>query len=461
MNPAIFKAYDIRGVYPEDLSEEDVFKISRAFFSFVVQKLGNSIVPKIVLSRDGRLSSPSLFEQAKKALIKSGAEVIDIGLAGTPTFYFAVYYYGYDAGIQISASHNPAQYNGLKFVLNGSDGLTKIGKSTGMDRVKKIVLSGKFSNLAKEGSLVVKNEILTDQVREAIKLLKKPKINGFKIVADAGNAVGGLYIEEIFNVVSGKLVKMNFEIDGRFPSHQPDPLQFKTLEELQKKVVTEKADLGIALDGDGDRVFFIDEQGKIIPASLITALLAQEILRLYPGEKIGFDSRNTFNVEHAVKKNKGLPLLMPVGHTLITEAIKKEKAFFAGENSGHYFFRSAGYAEDPVKVVLMLLSIMTREKRPISKILQPLMVSFESGEINFETDKAEEIEQTLLAKFKNGKVSLTNGLSVDFPRWRFNIRRSNTEELVRLNLESFDKALLEEKLKELIMIIKGFSGKQV
>lgn len=454
INTNIFKGYDIRGIYPDEIDEKVIYKLTKAIFTFFLNKLGKDKTPRIVLSYDGRTSSPSLVKEVERALVESGAEVINIGLSGTPTFYFAVNYYGYDAGIQVSASHNPKEYNGLKFTIKQPDGLLKIGATTGLDEVKEIALSEEFDSIEKEGNAVQKKGVLEDQIRNSLEFIGNPRINSLKVVADAANAVGGLYLDKLFDEIPAELVKMNFEIDGSFPAHQPDPLQFDTLKDLQRKVVEEKADFGIAPDGDADRVFFIDEKGEVIPASLITSLISKELLRKNKGAKIVFDVRDTFNINHAVKESGGVPILTKVGHAIITETAKKNKAIFSGENSGHYFFEENGYAENPIPVVLTVLAVITKENKPISEILKPFAVSFESGEINFKTENAEKVQELLKEKYKDGRLSKLDGISIDYDDWRFNLRMSNTEPLMRLNVESFDEKLMEEKKNEIVKLIR-------
>lgn len=457
MDPKIFKAYDIRGVYPNQINEKDVYNITKGFFTFVVQKLNLSKPPKIVLSYDGRLSSPQLADQARKALIESGAEVIDIGLSGTPTFYFAVSHHDYDGGIQISASHNPKEYNGVKSVVKVGNSITKIGETTGLDEIKKITQAEKFTSLGKAGHVTKKEGVLQDQVNNALKITKNPSISNLKVVADAANGTAALYLDTLFKKLPCKLVKMNFEIDGNFPSHQPDPSQFSTLVNLQRRVVSEKADLGIAPDGDSDRIFFIDEKGSVIPASVTTSLVAKYILKKQPGEKIGFDVRNTFNVLHAVKENGGIPIVHRIGNPFATEIMKKENCVFFGENSGHFLFKDTHFMEDPIPVILIFLSELSRERCPLSEIVKTLSVSFQSPQINLKVRDTEKIVEALQEKYTDGKINFIDGLSVDFPDWRFNIRPSNTESLIRLNVEALRKELMEEKRDEIENIIKEFS----
>ncbi|OGY23618.1 MAG: hypothetical protein A2126_03865, partial [Candidatus Woykebacteria bacterium GWB1_45_5] len=342
IDPTIFKAYDIRGIYPAQLNEETIYKIAKGIFTFFVKKLNLSRAPRLVLSYDGRTSTPMLVKEARKALLESGAEITEIGMSTTPAFYFSLTHYDCDAGLQVSASHNPKEYNGIKFAFNTGGKVTKIGRDTGMDEVRELTLAEKFISLGSKGRVKRNEDVFEDQVENAFRLVQYPTIKKLKVVADPGNAVGALYLEALFKKLPCELIKMNFKIDGNFPAHQPDPLQFETLVDLRKKVLEEKADLGIAPDGDGDRIFFINEKGDVIQASLITALVARELLQKQPREKIVVDVRNTFNVEAAVKKYGGVLVVTRVGHALITETMKKENALFAGENSGHYFFRETG-----------------------------------------------------------------------------------------------------------------------
>jgi len=452
----IFKAYDIRGIYPTQFDETAAETIAKAFFTYFSKQFNRKNL-KIAIGGDMRLSTPSLSAAVKKALIDSGAEVIDLGLVSTPTFYFAVYKYGYDAGIQISASHNPKEYNGLKAVMNSAEGLIKIGRDTGMDEIRGIAESGEFVKNEMKGTVTTKTDVLEEDVDNAFEIIKPGKIKPLKIVADAANAMGGPFLEALFKKLpSCKLIKMNFDLDGTFPAHQADPLQFDTLKDLQKKVIEEKADLGIAPDGDGDRVFFIDEKGEVIPASLTTALIIKEVLKKYPGEKVGFDIRYIRSPMKATLDNGGVPVITQVGHALITETMHKEKLFYAGESSGHNYWRFAGGAESSIAVVLTILDTISETGKPISEIVNEIRASDESGEINFELESNDEARKKIsLFKdmFKDGKISMIDGFSVDYDDWRFNLRASNTEPLLRLNIESKSKELTREKVEELRRII--------
>ena len=452
INQNIFKAYDIRGIYPQDINEQAVQRIVASIYIFFQNKLKKSDLT-IVLGRDMRISSPSLFEIAKKALLDQGATVIDVGLVSTPTFYFAVLNGMYDAGIQISASHNPKEYNGIKFVKRVGKTLIKIGKNTGMDEVKKLALSGQFENPKKVGKTISKTDAVIEEVDAAIKTVNPQHIKKFKIVADPANAMGALYLEELFKKLPCELIKMNFNLDGTFPSHQPDPLQFDTLKDLQKKVIEEKADLGIAPDGDGDRVFFINEKAAIINPTLITSLIASTILKNKPKEKIIVDIRYTQNVQNICNQYGSELLVSKVGHAFITELLNKEEAAFAGESSGHYYFRETGGAESSIRVILYLLEAMGKSGKPVSQLLEEFHNIFESGEYNFvlpETAVAKDLLEQISQGYKDGQISHLDGLAVDFPDWRFNIRTSNTEPLLRLNLEAKTEDLMRKKLNEIL-----------
>lgn len=456
INQKIFKAYDIRGIYPEEINEEAMVIITKAVYTFFSSKLGKKNL-SVVIGRDMRLSSPALFDVAQKTLIDMGAQIIDIGLATTPTVYYTVLSNNYDCGIQISASHNPKEYNGVKFFYRNKKKLVKVSKNTGMDDVKQIALAGNFLQPESKGTITNKADMLSKDVEFAFDLVQPTHLTPLKVVADAANSMGALFLVELFKKTPCSLVKMNFELDGTFPAHQADPLQFKTLVDLQKKVVEEKADLGIAPDGDGDRVFFIDERGEIIPATLITALVAREILLKKAGEKILFDVRYTRNPQKVVVDYKGIPVVNVVGHALITEHLNKENGAFAGESSGHFYFRETGGAESSVRVIFYVLEVIGREKKPISEIVKELKSSIESGEMNFilpKTKNSKEILEEIAGEHADGEVSWLDGLSVNYAPWRFSMRVSNTEGLLRLNVEGQTDELVKEKfelLKERIL----------
>lgn len=450
IDPSIFKSYDIRAVYPSQLDEEGITKVAKAIFKFFTENIATDRQLKIVISYDMRLSGPTLYPAVKKLLVEMGAEVIDIGKTSTPTFYFAVSKYGYDAGIQITASHNPPEYNGLKFVINTPDGLLKIGKSTGMTDIKDMSLSDQIDFAPKfEGKITEKTGVLEDEADNALYIFHNPEIKKFKIVADPANAMGATYIQAISEKVPMDLVKMNFELDGSFPAHQPDPLNFDNLKDLQKKVLEENADIGLAPDGDGDRLYLIDEKGNIVTATILTALIAREMLEENPGSTILFDIRYILGSSKIVEEFGGKSGITKVGHAFITEQMTKTGAVFAGESSGHFYYKATGNAESQSATIVAVLAVMTRENKPLSEILKELQRSHESGEFNFEVENAGEIIDALKSKYSDGELNDMDGIAITYPEWRFSLRSSNTEPLLRLNVESYDQAVMEQKRDEI------------
>lgn len=454
----IFKSYDIRGIYPNEINEQNIYQITQAIFRLYKEKSYSSSPLKIVVGRDMRLSGISLFSIIKKALTDAGADVVDIGLVSTPTFYFAVNYYKYDAGIQLTASHNPPQYNGMKLVVNSGNGLIKISKTNGMEQIKQYAIENKDIKSMKKGKEISKTNILQEEIKFIKKMINIEKIKKLKVVADAANAMGAQYIEALFKELPCELVKMNFELDGSFPAHQPDPLIKANLKDLQRRVIDEKADLGLAPDGDGDRLFFIDEKGQIIEASNITALVARELLKTNPKSTILYDIRYTITPVKIIQESGGKSGITKVGHAFITEEMHKTKALFAGESSGHYYFAKTGNVESQLPVISIILSVISQENKPISKIIKDIRRSFESGEFNFKTDRSSEILKSLKEKYQDGKLITIDGVAIEYNNWRFGVRTSNTEPLLRLNLEADNKKLMEEKRDELINFIKNFGA---
>lgn len=449
----IFKSYDIRGIYPEEINEEFAVPIIKAIYKLLQTQLEINKPLTIAVGRDMRLSSPAIFEAVSKTLISLGAQVIDLGIVSTPTFYYAVFKNQYDGGVQITASHNPKEYNGIKIVRISPTGLVKIGKSTGMDDIKKMAIEGVILPHVEGGSLTKKEGVVVEEVNNALRIAGNPSLNNYKIVADAANALGALYIEELFNHIPGELIKMNFELDGTFPAHQADPLQKETLVDLQKRVIEEKANLGLAPDGDGDRLFFIDEKGEIIPPSIITALVARELLKKHQGATILGDIRYVMTPKKIVEELGGTFVVTKVGHSFITEKLHETGGIFAGESSSHYFFKETGNAESQIPMILIVLKVMSEEGKKISEIVEDLKRSHESGEFNFKVKNAKAVMEVVRSEFPEGEVSELDGLSITFADWRLSLRTSNTEPLLRLNIEVDINGEVEEKKEKVIGLI--------
>ncbi|MBI2196309.1 phosphomannomutase/phosphoglucomutase [Candidatus Daviesbacteria bacterium] len=450
----IFKSYDIRGIYPFEINEQFAVSITRAIYKLISNQLSATAPLTIAVGRDMRLSSPAIYEAVSKTLVELGAKVIDLGIVSTPTFYFAVFKYGYDGGLQITASHNPKEYNGIKIVRKSPTGLVKIGKSTGMEDIKRMVTQ-KVDLPEVPGGVITKKEgIVHEEIENALRIAGQPKLNPFKVVADAANALGALYIEELFKSIPGKLIKMNFNLDGTFPVHQADPLQKETLVDLQRKVVEEKADLGLAPDGDGDRLFFIDEKGEIVPPSIITAIVARELLKKHKGATVLADIRYIMTPKKVVEELGGTLVITKVGHAFITEKLHETGGIFAGESSAHYFFKETGNAESQLPMILTVLKVMTEEHRRLSEVVESLRRSHESGEFNFRVKNARQIMEAIKKEFPEGEISELDGVSISFADWRLSLRSSNTEPLLRLNIEVDINGNVEEKKEKVMDLIK-------
>ena len=445
INPQIFRAYDIRGIYPKELDERAAYLIGRAFVKFFKKPR-----LKIVVGRDNRLSSPSLFKALTKGIIDQGADVIDIGLSTTPMHYFTVAHFKFDGGVMITASHNPPQYNGFKFVREKA---IPISEKTGLKEIKK--LTTRPGNVITRPGRVVKKEVLKEYIAFNLKDFNLKKIKPLKIVIDTANAVPGILVPKIFKKINCKIYYLFAKLDGSFPNHLPSPHEEKNLKSLKKEVLRKKADLGIAFDGDGDRVIFVDEKGKMIPGDLITALLASLILKENPGEKVLCDVRSSNIVRDVVKEMGGIPVIGRIGHSFIKERMRRENIIFQGELNGHYYLRTHYFCEAPFFVIFKILEEISRNRKSISELVKPFQKYSHSGEINFKVKNKKKVFKTLEDKFRGGEILKIDGLRIDFPNWWFNVRPSHTEPLLRLVVEARTKKLMEQKIKEIKSIIEN------
>lgn len=438
---SIFKAYDIRGIYPEEINETWAYKIGRAFAVFIQKELGRSDV-KIVLAKDNRISSQSLYAEVEKGLLEQGVDVIKVGLASTPMFYFAVANYGFDGGISVTASHNGKEYNGFKIVRSGA---IPIGEDSGLKEIEKLT-NASFINSEKRGQSQEK-EILEDYV-------KKNKIVGdypFKVLIDTANGIAGLPANKILN--RDGFVSIFGELDGNFPNHDPNPLKEGSLDALRNKIIESKGDLGIAFDGDGDRVFFIDEKGELIPSDLTLALVSESLLKENKGIKILYDIRCSNIVKETIESNGGIAVISRVGHAFIKETMRKQDIFFGGEYSGHFYSKEDYYAENPFLVVSIVLDEMKKQEKPLSEIIKKYKKYFHSGEINFKVENKESKINEIKEKYGSGKISLLDGVRIDFEKWWLSLRSSNTEPLLRLIVEAETEELLQQMIEEITEII--------
>jgi phosphomannomutase len=442
---SIFKAYDVRGIYPSELDEELAYKIGRAFVTFL--KVSN-----VVVSQDMRESSKSLKKELIRGITDQGADVIEVkGLCSTPRSYFACWFLKSPGSIMVTASHNPGKYNGFKFTREKA---IPISGDTGIKDIEKLVLRNRFKDVKKKG-IVVKKDITNDYKKHILRFIDVKKIKPLKVVIDAGNGMGGKDMELVLDKLPLKVVRMYFKPDGSFPNHEANPLKEENLIDIKKRVKEEKADFGIAIDGDADRVFFIDENSETIPADFITCLIAEDILKKNKGGKVLYDLRSSWVVKEVIEKNGGKAGMSKVGHSFIKEQMRKEKAVFAGELSGHFYFKDNSYTDSGVIAALKVIQIISEKGKRLSELVKPLRKYYASGEINSEVKDKEGKIKELAKRYKDGKISWLDGIRVDFDDWWFNVRPSNTEPLLRLNLEAKSKELMEEKRDEVLGVIRG------
>ncbi|MBI5222429.1 MAG: phosphomannomutase/phosphoglucomutase [Candidatus Magasanikbacteria bacterium] len=453
----IFKAYDIRGLYPQELDEELAHKIGRAYAQLRKKELGRNRI-EIVVGHDMRLSSPALCAEVKRGLMEQGADVVDIGLSSTPTFYFAVSYYGYDGGMLISASHNTSEYNGIKIVRENA---APFGRGAGMEELRDLVKSGLPGVVrprrTKTGLEEKKDGVVDEEVRLCEAFVDLKKIKPMKIALDTANAMGIIYLERMFKDLPRiKLVKINSKLDGTFPAHQADPLQEKNIEDLKELVVAEKADVGIATDGDGDRIFFIDNSGKRIKPEIMRGIIAQTFLRDNPGAVICYDIRPGKITEDMILAAGGKPSVTLVGHSLIKKQMLETGAVFGGESSGHFFVKFPhGVYEAPIIATLRFLEVLSASGLSAAEYIKPLDKYFHSGEINFTVKDKDGVLRQLKEKYSDAEINDLDGLSFTYPNFWFNVRASNTEPLLRLNLEARTSELMKERVREITEIIES------
>jgi phosphomannomutase len=448
----IFKAYDIRGIYPEQLDEDTIFRIGKAYADILIDELAKDAIT-IAVGQDMRTSSPSLADSIIRGITEQGVNVVDIGLASTPTFYYAVTNLGLDGGMQVSASHNPKEYNGVKIV--GRKALP-VGYDSGIDLIEHKVQNNEFKPASQKGTVTHREGILESEIEFSLKHADLTKIGPLKVVADPANAMGAPYLAGLFKRLPGELIQMNFELDGTFPAHEADPFKDQNIRDLKSKVVEEKADLGIATDGDGDRIFFIDEKGQLVEPAILRGIMAKIALREHPGATICYDIRPGKITRDMIVENGGKPSVTKVGHTLIKAQAIKENAAFAGESSGHFFFNTEiGMFEMPMIVMLKLFEEICTSGKKLSEIVDPLKKYFHSGEINSTVEDKEAKLKELAEIYKDGEISWLDGVTVEFDDFWFNVRPSNTEPLLRLNLEAVSREAMEKRTDEVLKIIRG------
>ena len=449
LNTSIFKAYDIRGLYPSEINEDVARQIGRGFVTYLKAS-------RIGVSRDMRLSSPGIAAAFIEGAREQGAHVVDYGMTATDMMYFAVATDDLDGGAQITASHNPKQYNGVKMVRRGAEPLSG---DAGLGDIRDMIVNDRLpAPAATRGSLST-SDILPAYTEKVMSFIDKSIIKPFNVVLDAGSGMAGLVAPALFDRLPCQTTKLCFRIDGNFPTHEANPLIEENRRDITAEVIRQRADAGIAWDGDADRCFFLEGTGEFISGDFITALLAEAFLLKYPGATIIYDLRASRAVKDVVERLGGRALMNRVGHAYIKQRMRKEDAVFAGEVTGHYYFRDFFYADNGFIPALLILELMSKKNKSLRDLLQPLRERyFISGEINTKLRSMDEVPAKLDAiamRYKDAEVGNMDGVSVDYPDWHFNVRASNTEPLLRLNLEATSPQLMEKKREEVLAIIRG------
>jgi len=448
MDPAIFKAYDIRGIYPDQIDETDAWKIGFSTARFLRSLLrgyerGQANAQCLCVGRDMRTHSKAIAHALIEGMNTSGANVIDIGVIDTPQMYFAINYLGTCGGVQVTASHNPAKYNGFK--ISGMHA-RPVGVDTGLKEIKHIATALIHTKGRVTGS-VEKYDLTPEYKNHVLKFLSL-NIKPMKVAVDASNGMAGKMVPAIFSDVPIEIVPINFEHTGKF-KHEPNPLIEKNLAQVKAAVKKNKCDFGLCFDGDADRLMMVDEKGTTISCDLMTALMAPYFLKNEPKSTIVYDLRSSLVVIEEVIKNGGTPRRERVGHAFMKKAMRDSHAVFGGEVSGHFYYRDNFYTDSGLITLVHILNIVSEADVPLSKLVEPLRRYYSSGEVNFKVGDKQAKMNELAAKYSDGQIDHLDGVTVQYKNWRFNCRPSNTEPLLRLNVEAKSKELFEEKFAEI------------
>ncbi|TAL49840.1 phosphomannomutase/phosphoglucomutase [Patescibacteria group bacterium] len=457
----IFKQYDIRGLMGEEITEDLAENIGRAYAQFLRNELPPDKPLTVVIGRDMRESSVPYQNRLMAGLVKSGVRVLDIGLVSTPAFYFGVGHLNADGGIMVSASHNPAQYNGFKLTRSNA---VPISGETGIQEIAKMVEIAdppparggvRGGGSAAAGSIESVEGIPELAARAEFEHAGTHPIKNMKIVVDTANGMGAQYLDEFFKLVDADVTWMFRDFDGSFPNHEADPFKEENTEAIREKVLEIGADLGITTDGDGDRIFFVDDKGRAVTPAVLRGLLAQINLRDHPGATVCYDIRPGKITQDMIVEAGGIPSVTRVGHSLIKEQMRSVGAVFGGESSGHFFYAfPTGVYEGPVTVATQILQEVTRRGMKLSEIVEPLERYVHSGEMNFTVQDKDGMMKKLVEKYHDGELTTLDGITITYPDFWFNVRASNTEPKLRLNLEALDRATMESRRDEIVAVIK-------
>jgi phosphomannomutase len=450
LDPKVFKAYDIRGIYPSDLDEAGAEAIGHAYVEVFKPR-------RIAVGHDMRVSSPAMFDAVVRGATSAGADVLDLGLVATEMVYFGVGELGLDGGIVVTASHNPKEYTGMKIVRAGA---LPVGGDSGLLDIRDRAMSPSDGPEGQSPGHVQRYDIWPQYVERVLSFVDVAAIKPLRVVIDAANGMAGAMLPPVLEWLPAvQAQRYFFAPDGTFPNHEPNPLLPENREFIVAKTLEEHADFGVAFDGDADRCFFVDDTGEFVPGDFVTTLFAESILAKEPGAKIIYDVRASWAVPETIRRDGGIPLVNRVGHAFIKHRMREENAAFAGEVSGHYYFRDFSQADSGVIPFLLMLELVSKKGKPLSEILRPLRERyFITGELNTPVDDVQRTLEDLKERFgSQGRVIELDGISVEAEDWHMNVRPSNTEPLLRLNLEARSRELMERKRDEVLAVIRGHS----
>jgi len=441
----IFKSYDVRGIYPDQLNDDLAYKIGRCFIPLLKAK-------NVAVGRDMRESGDHLFEAFARGASEAGGNVLDVGRVSTDALYFAVGKYELDGGVMITASHNPANYNGMKFTRSQAQA---ISLDTGLAQIRDQIASDSIPPPATgaRGEVTHRN-ILDEFAAHCLSFIEPKKIKPFKIAIDAGNGMAGETVPHVFKDLPCEVFPLYFELDGSFPNHPASPIEAENMIDLQAAVRKHGCDLGAAFDGDADRMFIVDEKGDLIDGSTVTALVALNTLKRHPGSKILYNLICSRSVPELIKKNGGIPVRSQVGHSLIKQTMREQDVIFGGEHSGHFYFRDNWYADSGMIALMECLELFSETDQPVSEFITPIDTRFRSGEINTPVKDAKAKMQEIQDFYKGAQVDHLDGVTISYPDWWLNVRPSNTEPLLRLNVEGDTRALMEQHRDEALALIR-------
>jgi phosphomannomutase len=442
----VFKAYDVRGIYPDQLDEAGAYAIGRAYVEEFEPR-------SLAVGRDMRVSSPSMAEAVVRGAAEAGADVIDLGMVGTEMVYFAVGDLDLEGGIMVTASHNPKEYTGMKIVRRGA---LPVGGDSGLMEIRARAASLEDRSEGQSLARVRQEDIWPRWVDAVLSFIDVDAVKPLRVVIDAANGMAGVMLPPVLERLPIDVVRCFFEPDGTFPNHEPNPLLPENREFIIAKLREEHADIGVAFDGDADRCFFVDDTGEFVPGDFVTALLAESIVQREAGSKILYDVRASWAVPETIERAGGIPLVNRVGHAFFKHRMREEGAVFGGEVSGHYYFRDFSQADSGVVPFLLMLELISKRDQKLSEILRPYNEHyFITGELNTPVDDVALKLQELKERFgPEGTVSHLDGLSVEADQWHMNVRPSNTEPLLRLNLEALSPELMERKRDEVLDVIR-------